>query len=152
MPKPNKKQLLKDEAIRLLASGEEILATANKIGVNKSTLHRWMAEGEFKRMLDAAKQKSLDASNAADADGLILKLEEQLKPLAASMLAIAKDKSASESTRISASAEYRNLVKHIRTLSLSQKSAGSPLATEKNKRNIVQFKGDPRKVLKIVNS
>lgn len=150
MPKPNKKNLLKDEAIKLLASGEEILATSQKIGVNESTLHRWLDNAEFKTALDAARKKAIQASNESDADGLITKLEEQLKPLAAAMLAIAKNKNNSGTMRISASAEYRGLVKHIRLVSLSQKSASDAPGSDRPKRNSAGFKGDPRGILKAV--
>jgi len=149
MPKPNKKRLLRSQAVELLSAGAQILATSKKLGVNESTLHRWLKDPEFKAEIAKAKQGAMPVDTQTTSGAPIIEqFEKQLNPLAAEMLLIAKDRSRPMNMRIAASNEYRNLLKHIRATSINQPS--EELSEKKNVRKISEHKGDPRGILRAV--
>ena len=151
MPKPNKKRVLQGEAVRLLASGAQILATAQKIGVNESTLHRWLGTDDFKKELDDAKRNIVQASIAAvGEEPLVSRLEKQLEPLAVEMLKISRDVKETTSVRISASGEYRNLLKHLRANGIMKSEETLIAEAKAPARKISEHRGDPRGILKAV--
>jgi hypothetical protein len=66
----HKRQIVEVEAAKLLAAEPNISKAAHKLGLNRSTLHRWRLDPAFLQRIEAAKRQQEPARAPADAEAV----------------------------------------------------------------------------------
>jgi len=150
------------EAARLAALGLSQAEIASKLGVDRSSIFRWMKSGKLKRNeppnIDPTipKQREQKERNAADWSKSVREAydldstDEQLVAIGESALALALNQSASAATRLQAAGRFQAIVKQLRLVARAEASA--PVEQPKRKTNPVvqRSRTDPRALLSVV--
>jgi hypothetical protein len=168
MKRTRKWSYVEQDAIRLAGLGLSPLEIAKRLGVNKSTVTRWIASGKLgkKASRRAAQTKVLTLAttggkspaawvSAVRKDYQLDATDGQLVDLAKAALTMAQDRKLKPRERLSAMAEFRANVKQLALVARGAESASpqgeappAPVA-EAPRPQPVQ-RADPRKILMAV--
>jgi hypothetical protein len=157
------------EAKRLAELGISPKEIADHIGVNKSTVTRWIASGKLPapaRKTTAAADLAVSArapkspaewAKAVRAEYDLDETDDQLVALAEEALQVSLNSHVSPSVRLSAAGRFQALVRQLslvtRSQDANQPADGAPALPEPPKKNppVQRRVGDPRKVLMMVS-
>ena len=126
MPKSFKFRRIGKDAAEVLASSPSQSAAARRLGVDRSTLHRWLVAGKVQRP-PRREKRATEATPAAEmtdqtpeqwaatlrADYLFSSTEEVLVDLGAVTLRLSKDERLSPSERLAAVGRFQQLIKQL---------------------------------------
>ena len=144
------------EAVRLVALGLSSRDIATRLGVNKSSVTRWMKAGKLaNRASDRAPVKvthrrqtpaqwAAAVRRAYDLDAT----DEQLVALAVIALCLSKDRSIGPQARMTATGRFQAVVKQLRLVARTETSTVVPEAAKRKTFDLPRRSGtDPRMLL-----
>jgi transposase-like protein len=134
MKRTHKWRVLKGDAGPVLAAAPTLSEAARRLGVSRSTLHRWIKSGKMPRpvppppvvMPAAAGSSFLDWVRATYT---LSRTEDELAQLAQAALDVAHDASASPSQRLAAMTTFRGLARDLRLPSSEDSQHGDAQKT-----------------------
>ncbi|HEY0875203.1 MAG TPA: MerR family DNA-binding transcriptional regulator [Vicinamibacterales bacterium] len=120
----HKLRALRADARQILASSRSIAEASRRLGVNRSTVHRWIEAGKLPRPAGSAKTPtragSVPASDGASFAAWardtfeLTRAEHELVGLAQQALDLAHDPTATAATRLQAMAQFRACLRDLR--------------------------------------